>query len=64
MQRKPLLIRLPLDIKAWVQVQATDGRLSQNSFIVQALQKAMRPTPPLSGFTSSSLGPGTEEQVE
>jgi predicted HicB family RNase H-like nuclease len=39
--RKPLQLRLPEDLKAWLEVQADKNGSSQNSEIIRALRAAM-----------------------
>jgi hypothetical protein len=64
MDRKPMLIRIPLDIKQWIQAEAKDNCSSQNSFIVQSLRGAMRHAPAQSDAASSSCGQSIGDQVE
>jgi predicted HicB family RNase H-like nuclease len=39
--RKPLQLRLPEDLKAWLEAQADKNGSSQNSEIIRALRAAM-----------------------
>lgn len=39
-----LPLRLPADVKAWVEAEASNNASSQNSEIVRALREAMRGT--------------------
>lgn len=39
--RKPLQLRLPSDVKAWIEFQAEKNMSSQNSEIVRAVRLAM-----------------------
>ena len=39
--RKPLQLRLPTDLKAWVAAQAAKNASSQNSEIVRAVRERM-----------------------
>lgn len=44
--RKPLQLRLPPDIKAWLKDEAERNGASQNSEVIRALRAAMtRPDP-------------------
>lgn len=36
----PFGVRMPPDIKAWVQVQAKKERMSMNSFVLRLIEKA------------------------
>lgn len=36
----PFGVRMPTDIKAWVEAQAKKERMSMNSFIVRLIEKA------------------------
>lgn len=64
MNRKTMLIRIPLDIKHWIQVEANDSCSSQNSIIVQSLRAAMRHATAQSDASSSARGKGTRDQAE
>lgn len=39
--RKPMQLRLPSDLKAWIEAQAAKNGASQNSEIIRALRAAM-----------------------
>ncbi len=39
--RKPMQLRLPVDLKAWIAAQATQNASSQNSEIVRAVRERM-----------------------
>jgi hypothetical protein len=39
--KKPLQLRLPSDVKAWIELQAEKNMCSQNSEIVRAVRLAM-----------------------
>jgi hypothetical protein len=39
--RKPLQLRLPPDVKAWLQAEADRNGASQNSEVIRALRAAM-----------------------
>ena len=39
--RKPLQLRLPADVKAWLEEQAEKNSSSQNSEIIRAIRAAM-----------------------
>lgn len=39
--RKPLQLRLPPDLKAWVEAEAAKNCTSQNSEIIRAIRAAM-----------------------
>lgn len=41
MDRKPLQLRLPLDVKAWIAAQAAANVSSQNSKIIRAIRERM-----------------------
>lgn len=44
--RTPLQLRLPLDVKVWLQEQADKNGSSQNSEVIRAIRAAMiRPDP-------------------
>jgi hypothetical protein len=43
--RAEMLIRLPLDIKAWLEQEAVHNASSQNSEIVRALRHRMKAEP-------------------
>lgn len=64
MDRKSMLIRIPLDIKDWIQAEAKDSFSSQNSFVVRSLRKAMQHASTESDAARSALGNGTLDQVE
>jgi len=40
--RRPLQLRLPVDVKAWLEAEAERNGSSQNSEIVRALRAAMQ----------------------
>lgn len=42
--RKPLQLRLPTDLKAWIAAQADKNASSQNSEIVRAVRERMERT--------------------
>lgn len=44
-ERKPMQLRLPPDVKAWVEAQAKRSGASQNSEIIRALRDAMDRAP-------------------
>lgn len=44
MDRKPIQVRLPADVKAWIEEQAARNSASQNSEIVRAVRAAMENT--------------------
>ncbi|MBJ2151358.1 Arc family DNA-binding protein [Paracoccus sp. IB05] len=39
--RKPMQLRLPSDLKAWLQAEAQKNGASQNSEVIRALRAAM-----------------------
>ncbi|RRH71972.1 ribbon-helix-helix domain-containing protein [Falsigemmobacter faecalis] len=39
--RKPLQLRLPPDLKAWLQAEAEKNGASQNSEVIRAIRAAM-----------------------
>lgn len=39
--RKPMQIRLPPDLKAWIRAQAEQNGASQNSEVIRAIRAAM-----------------------
>lgn len=41
-QRKPLQLRLPQDLKTWIEAQAEANAASQNSEIVRAVRERMQ----------------------
>ena len=42
--RKPMQLRLPADLKAWIKAEAERNGRSQNSEVVQVLRAAMTRT--------------------
>lgn len=42
--RKPLQLRLPADLKAWLKAEAEKNGASQNSEVIRALRAAMART--------------------
>lgn len=43
-ERKPLQLRLPPDVKAWLATEAAKNGASQNSEVIRALRAAMART--------------------
>ncbi len=43
-ERRPLQLRLPADLKAWLEVEAEKNGASQNSEVIRALRAAMTRT--------------------
>lgn len=43
--RKPMQLRLPTDLKAWIKAEAERNGRSQNSEVVQVLRAAMTDQP-------------------
>ncbi len=41
MERKPLQLRLPADLKAWIAAQAERNESSQNSEVIRAVRERM-----------------------
>ena len=39
--RKPMQLRLPLDVKSWIAAEAAKNGASQNSEIIRAIRAAM-----------------------
>ena len=44
--RKPMQLRLPPDLKTWIQAQAQKNGASQNSEIIRAIRDRMERTEP------------------
>ena len=45
LNRKPMQLRLPPDLKAWLRAEAERNGASQNSEVIRALRAAMDRTP-------------------
>ncbi len=45
--RKPLQLRLPPELKAWIEAEAEKNGASQNSEVIRAIRAAIERTPQL-----------------
>lgn len=46
MDRKPLQLRLPNDLKAWLKAEAAKNGASQNSEVIRAIRERMERSAP------------------